>query len=119
MTLTSITYPEPEPRPQAFVAMPPRRPEAAEGVLEVAADPPPNLRIWAMYPTGDGPESIEVAVHHEGAPVTAEFVTTVIAALRRPAGRRGADTSVVFSPNITTHFAGPAGSNFHLKGQQL
>lgn len=109
MTLTSLLpMPDPEPDP---------RPQAAEGVLEVAGDPPPNLRIWATYPATDGgPESVEVTVH-EDEPVTAEFVTTVIAALRRPADWRVVQ-SVVLSPNVTTFTAGPTGKNFHPKGQQ-
>lgn len=115
-TLTSITFPEPEPRPAAIECV---HTVAAEGVLEAAQDfTEPNLRIWAMYPAGAGPESIEVEVHHTDGPVTAEFVTTVIAALRRPADRRGLETSVVVSPNVNLS-AGPAGNNFHLKGQQL
>ncbi len=47
---------------------------------ECAADPLPKLRIWASYPEGSEPESIEVTYDAEG-PVTVELIAGILQSL--------------------------------------
>jgi hypothetical protein len=49
--------------------------------LQVAGpDPLPKLRIWAAYPDGSSPESIEITYDADG-PVTAELIAGILQAL--------------------------------------
>lgn len=47
---------------------------------ELVADPPPKLRVWASYPDGSSPESIEVTYDADG-PVTVELIAGILRAL--------------------------------------
>lgn len=44
----------------------------------------PKLRIWACYPDGSHPESVEITYDGEQ-PVTAEFIGGIVQSLGRPA----------------------------------
>jgi hypothetical protein len=56
-----------------------------ESTLHAENEPLPKLKIWASYPDGSSPESVEV-VYDIAGDVPVSFVTGVLRALERPAG---------------------------------
>jgi hypothetical protein len=77
-------------------------------------DPLPKLRIWAAYPDGSHPESIEVTYDAEG-PVTAELIAGILQALPGSSVQVGL-TGTSIKPGALTRALEDA--NRSLKGAQ-
>ncbi len=71
---TQSTY-VPPPQPARLVPVAP-----LTELKECAADTLPKLRVWASYPDGSEPESIEITYDGEG-PVTVELIAGILRSL--------------------------------------
>lgn len=80
--------------------LPPVRSLPVEATTPAEPEPLPKLKIWASYPDGSTPETVEVVYDVPG-DVPVSFVAGIIRALERPAGRPEYRVDVVGAPPST------------------
>lgn len=97
-------------RPLPIEAVPPM-----ESTLTADPEPLPPLKIWASYPDGSSPESVEIVVADPRDRVTVSLIAGILRALERPSGMPsiyidGPTTTTAAVADTVMKASGPFGS---------